>query len=73
MSNELADYFEKFKKPAAPARKELVVLTTLERNALLQILIAYVRVPDHTEIWEDVITEQKVTLDDLLSLLAEGR
>ncbi|HEY4799539.1 MAG TPA: hypothetical protein VII99_10725 [Bacteroidia bacterium] len=43
-------------------------LTTLEQNALRVIVLEYKLDEDTTKVWEDIITGNKVTIDDLLTL-----
>src|SRR5215472_18692723 len=46
------------------------MLTTLEQNALRLIVIEYKLLPNSVQVWEDVITGQKITIDDVLHLVS---
>lgn len=45
----------------------LIELTTMERAALVGILVEYMLQPDSTKEWIDVVNDQTVTIEDLLA------
>lgn len=50
-----------------------VELTILERNALVMVLVHYALQHDSTKEWIDVVTDETVTLGDLLTKLEHGK
>jgi hypothetical protein len=55
---------------AEPEIKYAIELTRTERAALICILIEYLRWPNSTAGWYDVLTEKTTTVDDLMTKIA---
>ena len=50
--------------------RAILRLTQHEHSALLGVLIEYMRQPDSTQEWIDVLTDHTVTIGDLLALVS---